>query len=483
MTGTQRLGAADSWFLYLEGPTQHLHVTGLMLLDPATSPDAVTFEKFYGHVEARLDHLPMFRKRLVEVPLGIDHPAIVDDPALDLAGHVIHESFAGRSEQEFRAFLDDFSSEPLDRSKPLWEMVFATDLPDGRCALLAKLHHTMIDGITGVGIMADLLDLEADAPADKGTPAEAVDPDPAGLPTPTEAMLDAVANRISDPLRALRAARRTGSSILRAADAVVTARGSGAEQAAPFGMPRTRINASLTPRRAVAFGSTDLAPVKELKSALGVTVNDVVLAAVSAGLRGFLREHDTVPDDALVASVPVSVHGESTESDDATEATNQVSNMFVHLPVHLDDPLERLRAVQRSASNAKSIQGAIGPEMLGDVVDLVPPPLLTLGMSAYSAAGLADRTPAAHTLIVSNVPGPDFPLYLAGAEVTGLHPFGPLMEGSGLNATVISHDGRLDVGLIACPDLVPDLDDLLAGVLEGFRELVDLGASGAGPDS
>ncbi|MGI9577892.1 MAG: wax ester/triacylglycerol synthase family O-acyltransferase [Microthrixaceae bacterium] len=476
MSGMERLGAADSWFLYLEGPTQHLQVTGLLLLDPSSSPDEVTFEKFYEHVEARLDHLPSFRKRMVEVPLGIDHPAMVEDPELDLHQHLSHESFKGR-ESDFRAFLDHYCSQPLDRGKPLWEMVFATDLDAGRCALVAKLHHTMIDGVTGVGIMADLLDLEADAAADKGRPTEPAPTDPSGIPTATEAMLDAIANRLSDPMRPFRALRRTGSSILRAADAVVTARGAGKEQAAPFGMPRTRINASLTPRRAVSFGTTELQPVKDLKAALGVTVNDVVLAAVATGLRGFLRAHDSLPDVPLVASVPVSVHGQPADPD-GTGTTNQVSNMFVHLPVHLDDPMERLRAVQSSASDSKEIQGALGPEMLGDMVDLMPPAFLSLGMTAYSRAGMADRTPAAHTLIVSNVPGPDFPLYLAGAEVTGLYPFGPLMEGSGLNVTVLSHDGRLDVGLIACPDLVPGLGDLQAGIMAGFEELVAEGQKG-----
>lgn len=475
MSGMERLGAADSWFLYLEGPTQHLHVTGLMLLDPSTSPDEVTFEKFYAHVEARLDHLPSFRKRMVEVPLGIDHPALVEDPELDLDQHLSHVSFEGR-ESEFHAFVDDYCSSPLDRDKPLWEMVFATGLADRRCALVAKLHHTMIDGVTGVGIMADLLDLEPDAPADKGEPAEPAPTEPTGLPTRTESMLEAISNRLTDPLRPVRALRRTGSSILRAADAVVTARGAGKEQAAPFGMPRTRINASLTPRRSVSFGTTELQPVKDLKSALGVTVNDVVLAAVASGLRGFLAEHDTVPEVPLIASVPVSVHGDPAAADGA-EPTNQVSNMFVHLPVHLDDPMDRLRAVQSSASDSKEIQGALGPEMLGDMVDLMPPAFLSFGMSAYSRAGLADRTPAAHTLIVSNVPGPDFPLYIAGAEVTGLYPFGPLMEGSGLNVTVLSHDGRLDVGLIACPDLVPGLDALQAGIVAGFDELVALSTS------
>ncbi|MCZ7629703.1 MAG: WS/DGAT domain-containing protein [Microthrixaceae bacterium] len=145
--------------------------------------------------------------------------------------------------------------------------------------------------------------------------------------------------------------------------------------------------------------------------------------------------------------------------------------MFVNLPVNIADPVERLMAVHRSSPGAKEIQATLGAEMLGDLVDLVPPTVLSAATSAFVGSRISERIPPAHSVIVSNVPGPDFPLYLAGAEVVGPYPFGPLMEGSGLNISVLSHDGRLDVGLIACPDLVPHLDELLAGVLRGFDEL------------
>lgn len=471
MTGTTRLGAADSWFLYLEGPTQHLHVTGLILLDPSSSPDRVGFAKFREHLAARLDHLPALRKRVIAVPFGINHPTMVEDPEFCIDNHLVHASFEDGTDEQFRAFLDEFSSGPLDRSRPLWEMAWVDGLEDGRCALVAKLHHTMVDGMTGVGIMADLLDLTSDAPPERPDPIDPPPTNPGVLPTRAETIIDATSERISDPLRPARAVYRTGSSLLRAVDALVTGRGSGEDHAAPFGAPRTRINASLTERRSVTFGTTDLQRVKDLRRAFGVTVNDVVLAACTAGLRQFLAEHDEIPERPLVVSVPVSVHD---RNGDDEAATNQVSNMFVHLPVNLEDPVERLRAVQRSASGAKAVQGAMGPEMLGDLVDLIPPPLLSAAMSAFSRAGLADRTPPAHNLIVSNVPGPDIALYLAGAEVVGLYPFGPLMEGSGLNVTVISHNGRLDIGLIACPDLVPDLDQLLAGIIDSFDQLAAL---------
>ena len=471
MTGTNRLGAADSWFLYLEGPTQHLHVTGLVLLDPSSSPDDVDFAKFRSHLVARLDHLPSLRQRVIEVPMGIDHPATIDDPELDIDDHLIHASLTGEGDEAFREFLDGFSSVPLDRSRPLWEMAWVDGLDDGRCALVAKLHHTMVDGMTGVGILADLLDLTSDEPAERPDPVDPAPTNPAVLPTRAETILDAAAARLADPMRPARALMRTGSSLLRAADVLVTGRGSGEDHAAPFGAPRTRINSSLTERRSVTFGTTDLQRVKDLRRAFGVTVNDVVLTACASGLRIFLAEHDEIPDRPLVVSVPVSVHDRNTAEE---AATNQVSNMFVHLPVHLDDPVERLLAVQKSAAGAKTVQGAIGPQMLGDMVDLIPPPLLSAAMSMWSRSGMADRTPPAHNLIVSNVPGPDFPLYLAGAEVVGLYPFGPLMEGSGLNVTVISHNGRLDIGLIVCPDLVPGADDLLADILGAFDELEEL---------
>ena len=280
-------------------------------------------------------------------------------------------------------------------------------------------------------------------------------------------MWDAVANRMADPLRSVRAIARTGSSLLGAVGAIASGRGAGEDQAAPFSAPHTALNGSLTPHRAVTFDSVPLERLKAIRRHHGVTLNDVLLAACASALRNHLARTSEIPDRPLVAAVPVSVHDQG--SDDNDGSTNQVSNMFVHLPVNIADPVERLMAVHRSSLGAKEIQGTLGPEMLGDLVDLVPPPVLSAATSAFVGSRITERIPPAHSVIISNVPGPDFPLYLAGAEVVGMYPFGPLMEGSGLNITVLSHNGRLDIGLIACPDLVPDLDDLLEGILMRIR--------------
>lgn len=485
---TRRLTAADSWFLYLEGPTMGLHVVGLMLLDPASAPERFDYERFEALLTARLDQLEALGQRVVEVPMGIDHPLVVPHE-VDLSQHLSRVELAGRpgsekSQRALRRTIDEFCSTPLDRSRPLWEMLFVEGLADGRFALLAKLHHAMVDGVSGVGFMADLLDLEPDAPLERPSPEPLEDHgtgdyehgEPADRTDPpvTEVMWDAVLNRVSDPLRPMRAVTRTGGSLLNAAGALLSGRDGGQDRAAPFSAPHTRLNGSLTPRRAVAFDSVPLARVKAIHRAHGVTLNDVLLAACASALREHLRHDDDLPDRPLVAAVPVSVHGQATGDGDADASTNQVSNMFVNLPVNIADPIERLMAVHRSAMSAKAIQATLGAEMLGDLIDLVPPPMLSAATNAFVRSRLSEWLPPTHSVIVSNVPGPDFPLYLGGAEIVGLYPFGPLMEGSGLNITVLSHDGRLDIGLIACPDLVPELDQLMAGVLVGFDELEDL---------
>ena len=307
-----RLTAADSWFLYLENPSVHLHVTGVVLLDPSTSPDGLDLAKLRRHMEARIHMLPAFRRRLVGVPFGIDHPTWIDDPDLDLDDHLHHHVLdpAG-SPRAFAEFVGRFCAEQLDRSKPLWDMVYVEGLEGGRTALVTKLHHTLVDGITGVGMMAELLDTEPHTPAEKPLPAGLRPSDlPEGrrpdiVPSRGEAALDATVSRLSDPLRPARAMWRTGCSLLSMAATTVDARRRGGEQAAsPMNAPRTPFNVSITPRRCVAFGMTPLAEVKETRRAFGVTVNDVVLAACTAGLRRLLLREDALPTDRSPARCP-----------------------------------------------------------------------------------------------------------------------------------------------------------------------------------
>jgi WS/DGAT/MGAT family acyltransferase len=220
---------------------------------------------------------------------------------------------------------------------------------------------------------------------------------------------------------------------------------------------------AITPHRSVAFGKAALDDMRHIKSVFGTTVNDVVLAACTQTLRQYLIAHDDLPDVPLVCSVPVSVHGKTDH-----EGTNQVSTMFVRLPVQIEDPVEQLRTINAETREAKEMQNAIGADLLQDFAQFIPPTLFNRAMLLYSNLNLADRHRPVHNLIVSNVPGPPIPLYTAGAQVVGVYPFGPLLEGAGLNLTVLSNMGHVDFGVIACRELVPDVWD----IADGFAEAV-----------
>ena len=294
----ERLDPADSWFLYLETQTVHLHVVGVVLLDPSTAPDGLDFRRLRRHVAERLHLLPSFRHRLIEVPFGIDHPVWIEDPDFALDDHLHHHVLPGPGgRQELAAFVGAFCSQQLDRAKPLWDMVYVDGLADDRAALVTKIHHTLVDGITGVGIMANLLDTSPDT---RPVPADH-DERPRAEPVPSalEAAWDATLNRLSNPLRPLRAAARTGLSVAGAARTTLASRLGGGEQAAgPLDAPRTPFNSTLSVRRSVAMGTVSLPEVKAIKRAFGVTVNDVVLAAVTMGLRTYLAHHDALDGPA-----------------------------------------------------------------------------------------------------------------------------------------------------------------------------------------
>ena len=236
--------------------------------------------------------------------------------------------------------------------------------------------------------------------------------------------------------------------------------------ALPFTAPKVRWSAAITPHRSVAFGKASLDDMRHIKSTFGTTVNDVVLATCTQTLRQYLIAHDDLPETPLVCSVPVSVHGRSEH-----DGTNQVSTMFVRLPVQLEDPVEQLRTINAETREAKEVQNAIGADMLQDFAQFVPPTLFNRAMRVYSNLNLADRHRPVHNLIVSNVPGPPIPLYIAGAQVVGVYPFGPLLEGAGLNITVLSNMGHVDFGVIACRELVPDVWDIADGFAEAVLQL------------
>jgi diacylglycerol O-acyltransferase / wax synthase len=451
----ERLSGLDATFLYLETPSLHMHVSMAAVFDPTTVPGGYHFDKVRDLVSERLLQAPVFRRRLVEVPFRLDHPYFVEDPDFDLDYHMHRAALpAPGGIEELAEFVGDVCSRQLDRSKPLWEMYIVEGLEGGRIAVVTKIHHCTIDGVSGAELLGELFDLEADPPP-RPVPDER--PAPGSLPSDLQLLAQALAARATRPLRITRLAWKTGKAFLDVRR--VRQSTSSGHAALPLTAPRTSLNATITPHRRVALATISLDDVKRVKNALETTVNDVVLAVCTGALRQYLIQGDELPDDPLVATVPVSV-----QSSTQHKSANKVSAMFVPLPCRIDDPVKRLLEIRDCTKGAKEEHKALGAEVLLDWAEHATPNVFSAAARAYTRFRLAERHRPIHSLVISNVPGPDFPLYLGGAELVAGFPLGPVMDGAALNITVMSYRGVLNWGLMACRETVPALG-LLAGAI------------------
>jgi diacylglycerol O-acyltransferase / wax synthase len=471
----EQLSGLDASFLYLETPTLHMQVEMITTFDPCTVPGGYSFSKMQAQIASRTHQAPVFRRLLVEVPFRLGHPVWVDDPEFDIDYHVRRTAIPGPGGlRELADLAGDIASRQLDRSKPLWEIWIVEGLEQGQIAVIAKMHHSTVDGMSGAALLSVLFDLEVDPGPEPEPPEITVE---THIPSGAELISEALAARLFRPFEMTRDILRTGQRLLnvRRVRNEPEHRAPQAKAALPLSAPRTSFNGTLTRRRQVALTAIGLADVKRLKNATGTTVNDVVLAVCTGALRRFLIEGDELPDKPLVAVVPVSVepdHG-------APYGSNKVSSMFVQLPAHLDDPLERLDAIREGTKGAKEEHNALGADMLVNWAEHATPNTFAAAARLYSRMRLADRHRPIANLIVSNVPGPDFPLYLAGAEMLVGFPLGPVLDGIGVNITIMSYRGVLYWGIISCPETMPKVWQFAADVPLALDEL--LAAAGEKP--
>lgn len=458
----QRLSGLDASFLYLETPSQPLHVCSILEVDTSTMPGGYSFDRFRDELAIRIKAMPQFREKLADSPLNLDHPVWVDDESFDVSRHLHRIGLpppGGR--MELSEICGHIAALPLDRSRPLWEMwviegVAGTDAQSGgRLAVMTKVHHACVDGVTGASLLSQLCSTEADAPAP-----EAVDG--VGGGDQVRIALGGLARFASRPLYLRKVLPSTATSVVK----TVMRASSGQAMARPFAAPRTAFNASISGNRNIAYAQLDLEDIKKVKNHFNVKVNDVVMALVSGVLRQFLLDRGELPETSLVAMVPVSVHGKSDRP-----GRNQVSGMFASLHSNIADPAERLKSISEANSVAKQHSSAISATLLQDWSQFAAPSVFGMAMRTYARTRLTRSRPV-HNLVVSNVPGPQMPLYLLGCEIKAMYPLGPVFHGSGLNITVMSLNGKLDVGLIACPELVPDLWELADDFPVGMEELL-----------
>jgi diacylglycerol O-acyltransferase len=458
----QRLSGLDASFLYLESSKQPLHVCAILELDTSTIPGGYTFDRLRDELSPKIKALPQFREKLADSALNLDHPVWVDDKDFDIDRHVHRIGLpAPGGRRELAEICGHIASLPLDRSRPLWEMwviegIAGTDAgKGGRLAVMSKLHHAGVDGVSGANLMSALCTTEPDAPPPEPLPG-------VGDASTLDIAVGGLVRFASRPLHLVNVLPGTVASL------VETARRarSGSAMTRPFKAPPTAFNAAITGHRNIAFAQLDLDDIKTIKDRFDVKVNDVVMALCAGVLRQYLLDRDELPDTPLVAMVPVSVRDKSDRP-----GRNQVSGMFSRLETHIADPAKRLRAIADANSIAKQHSSAIAATLLQDWSQFAAPAVFGLAMRLYSSARLSERRPV-HNLVISNVPGPQIPLYYLGAQVKAMYPLGPIFHGSGLNITVMSLDGKLDVGIISCPELLGDLWDLADDFHVALEELL-----------
>jgi WS/DGAT/MGAT family acyltransferase len=477
----RQLTSLDAQFLALETARQSGHVAGVAILDPSSAPEGtLTLADIRRLMSERLPLLPPLRWRLAEVPLGLDYPYWIDDPDFDLDFHVRELALpAPGTDAQLAEQVARIVSRPLDRARPLWELYLIHGLQSGSMGMLTKIHHALIDGMSGAEIMGLLLDLSPDGR--ELPPAKAPRPDRepgelemlarglAGLPRYPLRLLrslpSAVPNLDETPFAALPGAATVGRLAGRAGQLL---RGDGpGPQRARLTAPRTSFNGRISPHRRFAFGQLPLDAVKAIKNEHGCTVNDVIVSICAGAVRRWLLEHGELPEDPLIAQIPVSVRS----SEQAGTYGNRIMLMSAPLFTNEADPVRRLQRTHEALDGMKERHRALPATLLQDANHFIPPAVFA--RAARLTFRLSTSRPGRPTwnLVISNVPGPQVPLYLAGARLEANYPFSVITDGMGLNITVMSYCGHLDFGIVSDRDQIPDVWSLMGWLGDAMSEL------------
>ena len=455
----ERLSSLDAGFLQLENDRQQMHVGSLLMFE-GPSP---SFEDFTAHLASCLDAVPRYRQHVRRAPIDLARPVWVDDPHFALGYHLRHTAIPSPGgDEQLKALVGRLMSQRLDVDRPLWELWLVEGLPDNRWAIITKTHHAMIDGLAGNELMEIVLDRQPDAARREPTQWTPED-DPSQLRLAAAGLAGLAQLPVDITRSAISGARGLSSPGDALRGAVVRAFGL-ATVGPSMAKPTSVLNGPLGPHRRWGWARASLDDVKRAKNAFGCTVNDVVLAAVSGGLRTYLQHLGEDVDSTTVRSlVPVSIRTD----DHKGRLGNQVTALFADLPVDRADPIERVAAVARQMDALKQSGQAVGVDAMMSAADFVPATLMTLGARVYVRTGQR-----VVNTVTTNIPGPQYPLYLLGRRMLEMFPYIPVAQGVRISIGIVSYDGQLAIGVTGDYDAVPDLEFLCSAIEASLAELV-----------
>ena len=467
----QQLSGLDASFVYFETPNAPMHVAALTIYDPSTAPAGrVTFKGILDDIDGRLHLSRVFRQKMVQVPLGLDHPYWVEDSNFDLEFHVRHIALPKPGDwRQLCIQVARLHSRGVDLSHPLWEVYVIEGLdnvegvPPGSYAVLQKTHHAAVDGVSGMEIMSALNDVEPDAERPPDTGAWKPEPDP----EPWSLLMRAGVNNVKRPMHFARVLGRTVPTLGRAQQRLRR------DELKPpvVGVPRTRFNGKVSPHRVVDAAFLPLNEMRAIKAAEpGATINDAVLTVVGGALRRYLGAKGELPEQSLVAMAPISVRSQ----DQMKAAGNQVTAMLVLLGTDIADPRARLAAVRQSTHEQKEFSAAIGAQTLAGYSEFVPGGLAALAARTASRFEMVNRTIPMINTVVTNVPGPQVPLFSGGARLVRMTGLGPVADGMGLIHPIVSYCGELCISFTACREMLPDPAFYASCLRESFDELAQV---------
>lgn len=456
----ERLSGLDASFLYAETNTMLMHVAFIAICDASETPGGYSFRKLYDLIDVKTQEEPAFRRRLVPVPFHLHHPIWVDDPEFQVTDHVHQYTLPNESGMDaLGKKIGRVMSRPLDRSRPLWEAWLIEGLKGNRFALVLKIHHAMVDGVSGTDLFRNLFTPYRD----QQIPVVKNRSKGEKIPTRAELLAYALRSKLRSPQRFIDVMSESLGGLGHLAK---SRQPEEIERSRPLTAPRTHFNRRISASRDVALVQLSLAEIKAVKNATDSTVNDVILATCGGALKRYLEQQNDLPEKSLIAMVPISVRKQS----DRMQTNNQVSGMWSTLGTHLNDPIERLRAIHNDTKDAKVEHDAVGADLLQDWAEFNTPGAFNLAMRFY-ASTLVDYVTPVHNTIISNVPGPRETLYLAGSKIECICPIGPILEGVGLNISLASYKDCVGFTIHVDNNLIQDVQQIANLIKPAFEEL------------